>query len=205
MPIAKSRIDKIVASASEYVDLRSMEFGEELNDENVEDLVECLLKSTKIKVTKVNLSCNNIGDRSIIALQKFKTLEELDISNGLEGYQDFSNHITEKGAAILAESSIKKLNIGGNSIGDAGIISLASSKTITTLNAEDCSISANGASELFRINTTLKSLDLRANNITDKGVETLSGNHSLLSLNLSACGITNAGAIFLCKNFFKKP
>lgn len=77
-----------------------------LDDDKVIRLVNALQKNTKI--TKLDLSCNLIGDRGAIALATLSTISELDVE---------SNNIGITGATALANGKFKKLNLGMNRIG----------------------------------------------------------------------------------------
>ena len=97
------------------------------------------------------------------------------------------NEITSVGAAILANAlrtntTLQKLNLGYNRLGDNGVQSLAASlikdnTTLTKLHLQSNGISRQGAAHLatmLRSNRTLLHLALDENNIGDSGVKLLS-------------------------------
>ena len=178
----------------DFLDLR----GQELIDEKIIQLAETLANNHYIK--KIDLSYNNIGDDGIIALSKINTISELDVHNGLDGYDEYYNHITSKGALALARSNLKKLNISGNVIGDEGVKSLSTNNNIVELDVEDCGINAEGAAEFFKTNDMVVKLNLQGNNIGDHGLSTLKYNNKLKELNLSSCQITHVGLKFIAEN-----
>lgn len=194
MPISDEQLHKIIQGASDQtLDLRPRKAGEEFHDADIVKLVKSL-KTQGIDIKRINLADNDVGDEGMKALIELETLEDLDVSNGLDGYDLYRNHITANGAKALASSKLKQLKISCNSIGDEGVIFLAKNKTITVLEAEACDISAKEAAEFFRINNTLRKLNLSANVITDEGVRAVNLNHSLEELDLSNCSITSSGA-----------
>jgi|GEM_PF-1309230 hypothetical protein len=196
MPISEKLLQEIKQKIfiGNFLDLSE----QALKDEDVIKLAEVLKNNPKIE--KINLSYNDIGDNGVKAISEVDTINELDFHNGLDGYGECYNHITYVGAKALANSSLKKLNIDGNLIGDDGIKFLSSNKTIVNLSAEDCGVSAEGAAALFKDNTALIKLNLKANNIEDNGLSTIASNHTLRELDLSDCKITPVGAKFIEDN-----
>lgn len=172
--------------------------GEEIDDEKAIKLAHALMYNPYIK--RINLSHKNIGDEGVKALAAVKNIQELDLSNGLSGYDEYENHITAIGIQALVNSNLKKLLLTGNPIGDKGMKLLAKNKTIIDLEVSDCDITSEGATELFRINSTLQSLNLRANNIDNNSLIDICLNKSLLYLDLSCCQITNHGLELLSQN-----
>ena len=97
------------------------------------------------------------------------------------------NHITEEGALHLAEAltnntSLQKLNIGYNSIGDTGVRYivkplLKDNNTLTKLHLQSNSITEKGAdylANMLRMNRRIRKLGLDYNSIGDEGVRLLS-------------------------------
>lgn len=169
--------------------------GQALKDEKIIQLAEALKDNSYIK--KIDLSYNDIGDDGITAIAKIDRISELDIHNGLDGYDEYYNHITSIGAQIIAQSNLKKLNISGNLIGDDGFKFLAANRTIVELDVEGCGILADGAKEFFSINSTVIKLNLQANLIGDLGISTIASNNQLKELNVSNCTITHVGTKFI--------
>jgi len=178
----------------EYLDF----LGEDIDDEKAIKLAQALMYNPYIK--RINLSNKNIGDEGAKALAAVKTIQELDLSNGLSGYDEYENHITAIGVQALANSNLKKLLLNGNPIGNKGIKLLAKNKTIIDLEVSDCDITNEGAAELFSINTAIQNLNLRANNIDDNSLIAICLNKTLLYLDLSCCQITNHGLELLAQN-----
>lgn len=177
----------------------SLDFLDQIiDDKMVVRLAEALKNSTHIK--KICLFNQNIGDEGAKALATVKTIEELDLSNGLAGYDEYENHITSIGVLALANSNLKRLKLNGNSIGNDGAKFLAKNKTIIDLELSDCSISDEGAAELFNANATIQNLNLRANKISDNSLKGVYSNNSLISLDLSCCHITDDGMKLIAQN-----
>ena len=97
------------------------------------------------------------------------------------------NNITKDGALKLAEglqnnTSLEKLNLGYNNIGDIGVeylteALLKSNKTLLKLHLQSNSITANGAEHLAKMltmNRSIRHLGLDYNSIGDRGVQLLS-------------------------------
>lgn len=97
------------------------------------------------------------------------------------------NNITEKGALHLSEAlknntSLEKLNIGYNKIGDRGVVHIVESllmnnSTLAKLHLQSNSITKVGAgylAKMLRINPTMRKLGLDYNKIGNEGVKLLS-------------------------------
>lgn len=196
MPISKELLEKISQNTftEKHLDLK----GQMLKDVDIFELTKALENNRYIKA--IDLSYNDIGDNGIKELAKNKQIEELNLSNGISGYDDHYNHITAVGIKFLAQSNLNKLNLNGNPIGDEGIKHLATSKNMTELDVEDCNISADGLCFLLKINTSLKRLNVSSNEIEDKGLSTIADNHTLEELDLSMCKITGESTRFIEKN-----
>jgi Ran GTPase-activating protein (RanGAP) involved in mRNA processing and transport len=117
------------------------------------------------------------------------------------------NNITEEGALKLAEAlknntSLKKLNLGYNSIGDTGVeyvveALLKSNNTLTKLHLQSNSITEKGAGHLAKmltINRSIRRLGLDYNSIGDRGVQLLSlalSSNSIEVDHISNCEVSN--------------
>ena len=179
-----------------------------INAANAVVLADVLKSNTT--VTKLDLSCNFIGDSGAAglaeALKYNTTLTVLNMSN---------NGIGDAGAAGFAEAlkyntTLTVLNMSNNGIGDAGAAGLAealkSNTTLTELMLEINSIgaaSAAGLAEALKSNTTLTVLNMSDNAIDDAGAaglaEALKSNTTLTVLNMSNNGIGDAGAVGLAE------
>ena len=194
MTISVEKLEEIKNSREESLVLS----GQVLDDEDVIRIATILKKNPFIK--KVDFSYNNIGNAGAVAIAEVETLEELDFHNGLSGYDDYENHIGPSGIKSLASSTLKKLNLSGNPVGNDGIVYLANNSTIVELIVDDCEISSKGIKEFFKINTTTKKASFRVNNIGDDGLSTIHLNHTIEELDLSLCGISDLGAQFIAAN-----
>lgn len=188
----------------ELLDLRPQSDEQVLDDNDLVLLSAALKKNKHIK--KINLHHNSIGDKGAQAIAEVATLEELDLSNGLSGYFEHQNHLTQEGAKALSESKspLTYLNLSGNDIGDGGFKSLSNKQSIIKLSVMDCSITAEGASYFFSKNSTVTDLSLEANEIGNEGLKGIDSNTSLTTLNIKACGITGAGAATIAQNHHLK-
>lgn len=112
----------------------------------------------------------------------------------------YRNNITKQGAFKLAEAlknntSLKKLNLGYNNIGDTGVkyiveALLQSNKTLVKLHLQSNYITEKGAeylAEMLRMNRSIRHLGLDYNSIGDRGVQ-------LLCLALSSNSVAANGA-----------
>ena len=170
-----------------------------LCDEDIIELSHVLAKNKHIK--QIILSYNKISDKGLEALANIETIEGIDLSNGLDGYDDVYNDITPAGLLSLTKSHLKKLNLSGNRrVGDDGLKILAKNQTIVELDVSDCSLTSAGVKEFFATNTTVTNLKLGSNDITDEGLQTVKLNQALRELDLAFCNVTSVGLIELIKN-----
>ncbi len=144
-----------------------------------------------IKITKLVLRGNNIGDQGAAAFYNNPFITELDLSNC---------GIGEQGALQLADTkTITRLNLEDNKIGDRGAAAFQTNRSITELNLRTCSIGSQGAIELSK-NRAITSLRLNLNAIGDAGAAAFKDNTTLIKLHMMDCKITYRGAIELAKN-----
>lgn len=173
----------------------------------IKSLCKFLKNNTSLKT--LNMHHNDISDSGIIklaeALSGNKTLTHLDLS---------SCKINSVGmcalALILNTTSIKKLSLSGNNIGDEGMGLLAKSLK-TNASLEELVISNNnigdkGAKLLadsLSHNKTLTSLKIGVNNIGDEGAKELAcllrNNETLRELSLGLNNIRDEGGIALAE------
>ena len=201
MPISAKLLQDIESNVitDEFVNLTPYSMEDVIYDDDAIKLAEALKKNKFIK--KISLRCNGVKDKGIAAIAGVETLEELDISNGLAGYDDYYNDITYVGAEALAKSKLKKLVISSNpNLEDRGIIALSKSQTIVDLDVGGCGITAEGAKILFAVNDKIEKLSLADNSIGDEGLSSISSNHTIKELDLTACCITAHGMPFIAKN-----
>ncbi len=200
MPIFKDILDTIKDGefSGEMLDLTPRVCKQKLTDPDVIALAAVLKSYPRIK--KVNLSYNNITDSGAEAIAMVTTVEELDFSNDLPGYDEAPNIITGRGAAALAKANLKKLILSGNPVGDAGISALAFSKTLLVLDLRDCAVTGAGVSAFFLNNTHVLNLNLASNQVYSGCLEMIAMNHVIQALDLSYCFINSSGAEFLSRN-----
>ena len=144
------------------------------------------------KKSKIDLSDGTYTDRDMEIV-----IEQVIKGNKCQELVLYRNNISKEGALKLAEAlknntSLKKLNLGYNRIGDKGVeyiveALLQSNKTLAKLHLQSNYITEKGAehlAEMLRMNRSIRHLGLDYNSIGDRGVE-------LLSLALSSSRITS--------------
>ena len=165
--------------------------------------------STNTSLRKLDISHNDIGDNGIThiaaALQK----------NTMKIFIFVSCGISDVGAESLAKflsitTSLRKLDISHNDIGDNGITHIAAAlqkNTMKTFTLVSCGISEFGAESLAKflsINTSLRKLDISCNNIGDNGISyiaaALQSNTTVEELPAVSCGISAVGAALLARS-----
>ena len=142
-----------------------------LTDEDVALLAKALQHNTQIR--KLELDGNNISDAGAEILaalsRECPSFESLSI---------IGNQITAKGAAALAKSLFKKIDLGANPIGD-GVGQLALAPRLKELGADECQVTDEGARQLFN-SKTLTLIDLSTNKITGSCLEGLASTNGVL-------------------------
>ena len=150
----------------------------------------------KSALQKLNMSCNNISSKGVIALSNYlrnnNTLQELMISWNdyktpivLDSTNVFCNmsskHFGDVGTALISaflwhKNNVQKLDISHNNIFDNGTVAISEClKNNDTLNELDISynqVSSFGIiniSKALLTNITLQKLDISHNNISDDG------------------------------------
>ncbi|KAJ1627881.1 hypothetical protein T492DRAFT_168552 [Pavlovales sp. CCMP2436] len=145
--------------------------GNAMGDFGAQAFAEALTLNRSI--TKLDLSDNGIDELGAVALAAMLTKCEL------MKFVDFSwNCIRLDGAAALAEalktSSVVRLNLAWNGLGDRGAKALAEAlQELLFLDISKNNLgepAAAAVASALRVNTTLRSLQLNGNALTDKGV-----------------------------------
>ncbi|XP_065903598.1 NLR family CARD domain-containing protein 3-like [Dysidea avara] len=160
-------------------------------------------------VLELNVSLCHIGDKGAELLAKHypnrNTTGQL-----LEVFTFTGNDLTVDGLVHALKivktniASLRVLDVGGNPIGDDGMLLLSSTlqynTILTELMVSDCGLSVKGAiyiSEMFK-KCSLQVLSVYNNNIGDDGITAIAGalsSNSLISeLNVGQCDITFNGA-----------
>ncbi len=94
---------------------------------------------------------------------------------------------------LMSVDGLKTLNIGSNSIGDAGAEQIARLQGLTTLDIRDNSIGEAGAEQIARLQG-LTTLDIWGNSIGGAGAEQIARLQGLTTLNIRSNSIGEAGA-----------
>jgi Ran GTPase-activating protein (RanGAP) involved in mRNA processing and transport len=160
--------------------------------------VKCIYRSHK------NLHDEDLDD-IIKELETSTVLMEVNLSNNLITLAD--GRFT---AALASNTSLQKINLWDNKIGDEGVRSLASAlkvnNTLRCINLYGNTISKVGAqflSEALMVNTSLDNMNLHSNSIGEDGVQSLATalqvNSTLKSINLSGNQICAVGTKVLAK------
>ena len=161
---------------------------------NKESINEAYIKKSALQ--KLNMSCNNISSKGVIALSNYlknNTLQELTISwndnntpitilGDTNRFCNVSNlYFGNVGAILISaflfqKERIQKLDISYNNISDDGTVAiseyLSSNNTLQQLNLSHNQVSSLGITNMstaLLTNTTLQILDISHNNISDDG------------------------------------
>ena len=166
---------------------------------------------------EIDMSKCHVGDECVEMLAGGANFMS---STGLKGVRItkldlFSNNITDRGAATLAEMlkenrTLQQLAVGGNSIGNGGATALAEmlkeNRTLQRLDVGSNSIGVGGATalaEMLKENKTLQQLDVNYNSIGVGGVtalaEMLKENKTLQQLDVSRNSIGVGGVTALAE------
>jgi hypothetical protein len=162
--------------------------------------------STNTSVKELDFSENNIGNEGVSELHRNSTLQGLDLTHTLLTYQgaEFisknrslkilnltSNSLGDKGAQALCRTSLEKICLINNGIGDAGIASFAHSKQLQELIMSGNYVTSMGVITLLTTNKSLLSLNLSNNNLDDKCISELMASKSLVEVNLFGNNFTD--------------
>jgi Ran GTPase-activating protein (RanGAP) involved in mRNA processing and transport len=166
-----------------------------------------LLHSERVKCITTNNK--NMRDEDLDEI-----IKELETSNVLSEIKLSNNVITLADGrfmtALASNTSIRKIKLHDNKIGDEGVRSLCAAlkvnNTLSCISLNGNQISKVGAqflAEALMVNTVLQSLSLHANKIGDEGVQSLCAalkvNNTLRCINLNGCQISKVGAQFLAE------
>eukprot|EP00899_Mesostigma_viride_P009369 jgi/Mesvir1/18433/Mv14298-RA.4 len=154
--------------------------------------------------------CFSISLRRLQALESLQRLTRLEVDVRDVGSKNcFGSSLHPALASALQRRQIRRLDLGDNDLGDAGIEVLASAigkdAPLISVHLNGNAISKHGVAALadaFSHNATLQKLDLRGNALLgDKGAQALASglalNTTLEQLDLSNCSISNAGALHI--------
>lgn len=136
---------------------------------------------------------NEIGLKSILALEENKTLQCLDLS-GHEYDVDLGVIMS-----LAEHKTMKVLNISRLYLGDDVAIKIANSCSIKNLNISDNDIGNAGIRALVN-NNLIRHLDVSGNKFDDEGAQLLAECQNLKSLNISFNWITSKAIIALAKS-----
>ena len=165
--------------------------------------IDCKIERVKC----INGSNKDLKDEDLDELIKeintSTVLREIKLSNNLITLAD--GRFT---AALASNTSLQKINLHGNTIGDEGVRSLASAlkvnNTLRYINLIGNQISKDGAqflAEALIVNTSLDNFYLQSNRIGDEGVQSLCAalkvNTTLTRINLNCNQISKVGVKFL--------
>ena len=194
MSISEETLKQIECALTPLIDLS----GQGYDDDDAIKIADALQKNPN--VTQLNLRDNGIGDHGVEALSKIKTLTELDLSNGMSGYNDYFNNVTYIGIQYLTRSSLKKLNLAGNTgVGDKGAEFLAANQSLIDLNLANCGLTSVGGKIMLSAINNIETLSMEANSIGNEGLQTKI-NGTLKNLYLMFCGISLEGVKALADN-----
>jgi len=161
------------------------------------------------RVKCINRSHKNLRDEDLDEI-----IKEMETSAVLMELNLNRNQITladgKFTAALASNTSLQKINLHGNTIGDEGVRSLASAlklnSTLESIILNGNQISKDGAqflAEALMINKMLRYLNVHGNNIGDEGAQSLAKalkvNNSLVSIDLNQNQISTVGANFLAE------
>jgi PAS domain S-box-containing protein len=167
-------------------------------------------------ILTLDVSYNFVNDESFGALGKHPSLINLNVGYNLityKGAQLFAtnnksllsliichNLLGDSGAiAILKHSTIKRLDLSGNSIGFSGGRAAYKNEVVTSLILSTNMLGETGGIMLAQ-NTTLTELYLSYNGIGDDAAAIFADNHTLETLNLNYNTITEKGRGLLVSN-----
>lgn len=146
------------------------------------------------KLTSLNLSYNQIGDKGVESISRYRTLTRLDLGG---------NKISEKGAeSISTLSQLTTLYLGRNQIGDIGANVLSKLNNLTILDLEGNQITNYGAAAIAKL-SNLSTLQIKGNRIGDEGAFELANLSKLENLDISNNTVTERGAFTLVDNLKK--
>jgi hypothetical protein len=167
----------------------------------IQDLGGTAIRDARGHVTGVNLSGSWVGDTDLRRLNELPDLTWLDLSlthitdqgmleiKNLPGVEElnlyFAEYVTDEGvAALKGWKKLRRLNLHGTKIGDAGLEHIAAIATLESLNVGSTLMSDVGLERLTQL-THLKELTMGGNELGDAGLQALRQMHGLTYLDLS--------------------
>jgi hypothetical protein len=152
-------------------------------------------------VTGVSLRGTWVADTDLRRLNELPDLTTLDLSlthitdqgmaeiKGLPGITDlnlyFAEYVTDEGLAAIKDwKKLRRLNLHGTKIGDAGLEHIAGVTTLEVLNVGSTLTTDVGLERLTML-TRLKELTMGGNELGDAGLQALRQMHGLTYLDLS--------------------
>lgn len=167
----------------------------------IEDLGGKVARDAQGRVTAINLRGTWVGDADLRRLGEFPELGALDLSlthitdqgmqelKGLRGITDFNlyfaEYITDEGIAAIKDwKRLRRLNLHGTKIGDAGLEHIAGIVTLESLNVGSTLMTDVGLERLTSL-TQLKELTMGGNELGDAGLQALRQMRGLTYLDLS--------------------
>ncbi|KAI9365955.1 hypothetical protein DFJ73DRAFT_152358 [Zopfochytrium polystomum] len=201
--ISNQSAEALAAALSEHPSLKVLDLSDNRIGSDGSRAISQALSKNKSNISSLNLSGNAIGNTGAEdlaeMLTKCETLEELHLS---------LNMISDIGASAigkaLPKSSLKRLVLSENHIGDAGAKEVARGLEIgsrlTSLDLSANWIGTVGAASIAKSlneNSRLQNLELGRNKLGDAGAkafaESLVTNENLMSLDLSHNKIGDSG------------
>jgi hypothetical protein len=167
----------------------------------IQDLGGKFARDAQGRVTTVNLRGTWVADADLRRLTEFPDLAILDLSlthitdqgmqeiKTLRAVSDlslyFAEYVTDEGIAALKDwKRLRRLNLHGTKIGDAGLEHIAGIATLESLNVGNTLMTDVGLERLTSL-TQLKELTMGGNELGDAGLQALRQMHSLTYLDLS--------------------
>lgn len=186
-----------------------------INDSEAEQLANALMLDSNSKVTRIDLSFNEIGERGGAALATALTSNS---ASAVETVYLRGNKLGYRGAesfamALKANSKLRKLGVSGNDVGDKGatalFLALKSNTTLEMLNLHKNNIgddSMPALSNVLLLNTSgFSQINLSDNQISDRGALTLAKgvgvNTTVAHLDLKRNQISDDGAASLFRAY----
>ncbi len=168
--------------------------------------------SKMLGLTRLDLSCNQVGIEGARAIGTMSNLKKLELSDnqidedgatsiskmlGLTHLGLCNNKIGVQGSiAICAMSNLKSLDLSHNQICDEGARAIGTMSNLKSLNLTSAGIGVEGARAISKM-VNLESLNLEWNKIGDEGVKAISlmANVKNLDLSRNLIGVIGAQAI----------
>ncbi|XP_041958764.1 NACHT, LRR and PYD domains-containing protein 12-like [Alosa sapidissima] len=197
--------------------IRAKLCGCELEQDICDTLAEAMeMPLSQLKI--LDLSYNPLTDAGVEKILKALLSKKRD----LETLRLCACHITETScvtlAKVLQQSSLRELDLSGNTIGDEGVKLVCTGLMsphcrLSTLGLKDCNLYKGSCAALASVLwsfSELKGLDLSDNDLPNAGLRRLSAglrnsNCSLHVLRMSGCQITERGCALLASTLIRNP